>query len=296
MVLAETSLGRIGDALERFARDEGLRLVLTVLGTVVAMRLVRIVLYRVKRRLETSGLAARSGADAARLQALFDVLNYLAVAVVVGIGVMGALSVVGVNTGALLASAGVLGFAIGFGAQTMVKDLLNGLFLLAEGQYTIGETIELPGVAGATIGGVVERVTLRTTTLRNAAGDLHIVPSGEIRVVTNKSKGWSRAQVDAGVGYSTPVEEAVRVLEGYCDRLAEDPELAEILVEKPMVLGVEAFMDTQYVVRVVAKVPASRLRDTERRMRRLLRVAFEEAGIEPPPAPGTASSTPAPSA
>jgi small conductance mechanosensitive channel len=98
------------------------------------------------------------------------------------------------------------------------------------------------------------------------------------------------------VGYSTPVEEAVRVLEGYCDRLAEDPELAGILVEKPMVLGVEAFLDTQYLVRVVAKVPAGRLRDTERRMRRLLRVAFEEAGIEPPPAPGTASSTPAPGA
>jgi moderate conductance mechanosensitive channel len=296
MLLTGTSLGRIGDALERFARDEGLRLVLTVLGTVVAMRLVRIVLYRVKRRLETSALASRSGADAARIQALFDVLNYLAVAVVVGIGVMGALSVVGVNTGALLASAGVLGFAIGFGAQTMVKDLLNGLFLLAEGQYTIGETIELPGVAGVTIGGVVERVTLRTTTLRNAAGDIHVVPSGEIRVVTNKSKGWSRAQVDAGVGYSTPVEEAVGVLEGYCDRLAEDPELAEILVEKPMVLGVEAFMDTQYIVRVVAKVPASQVRDTERRMRRLLRVAFEEAGIEPPPPPGTARSTAAPSA
>ncbi len=296
MVLAETSLGRIGDALDRFARDEGLRLVLIVLGTVVAIRLVRIVLYRLKRRLESSGLAARGGADPARLQALFDVLNYLAVAVVVGLGVMGALSVVGVNTGALLASAGVLGFAFGFGAQTMVKDLLNGLFLLAEGQYTIGETIELPGVAGANITGVVERVTLRTTTLRNPSGDMHIVPSGEIRVVTNRSKGWSRAQVDAGVGYATPVEEAVRVLESYCDRLEEDSELAEILVDKPMVLGVEAFLDTQYLVRVVAKVPAGKLRDTERRMRRLLRVAFEEAGIEPPPAPGTASSTPAPSA
>ena len=146
MVLAET-LGRIGDALERFARDEGLRLVLAVLGTVVAIRLVRIVLHRVKRHLETSSLAARGGvSDPGRLQALFDVLNYLAVAIVVGLGVMAALSVLGVNTGALLASAGVLGFAIGFGAQTMVKDLLNGLFLLAEGQYTIGDHINVNSV------------------------------------------------------------------------------------------------------------------------------------------------------
>jgi Small-conductance mechanosensitive channel len=282
-------MGRIGDALERFARDEGLRLILTVLGTVVAIRLVRIVLYRLKAHLETSALAAKGGvSEPGRLQALFDILNYLAVAVVVAVGVMAGLSVVGVNTGALLASAGVLGFAVGFGAQTMVKDLLNGLFLLAEGQYTIGDNIEVNGVTG-----VVERVTLRTTTLRNPNGDVHIVPSGDVRLVTNKSKGWTRVQIDVGVGYATPVERAVEVLERYCADLPADPELAELIIDAPSVLGVEAFMDNQYTVRVVAKVPSGMARTAERRMRRLLRVAFEQAGIEPPPPSST--STPAPS-
>jgi small conductance mechanosensitive channel len=291
MLVGETSLSRIGDALDRFARDEGLRLVLTVLGTVVAIRLVRIVLDRVKRRLETSALAARGGvSDPGRLQALFDILNYLAVALVVAVGVMAGLSVLGVNTGALLASAGVLGFAVGFGAQTMVKDLLNGLFLLAEGQYTIGDTIEVNGVTG-----VVERVTLRTTTLRNPNGDVHIVPSGDVRLVTNKSKGWTRVQVDAGLGYITPVERAVEVLEGYCATLAADDELAPLLLEEPKVLGVEAFLDNQYTVRVVAKVPSAKAREAGRRMRRLLRTAFEEAGIEAPPPSSSPSSTPAPS-
>src|SRR5262245_29151951 len=130
-----TRMERIGDSLSDFARDKGLRLVLIVLGTVVVVRLVRIALYRLQRRLEKSRLAGRGVGEAGRLTALFDVLNYLAVAVVVGIGAVSVLSAVGVNTGALLASAGVLGFAVGFGAQTMVKDLLNGLFLLAEGQY-----------------------------------------------------------------------------------------------------------------------------------------------------------------
>ncbi|MGH8991120.1 MAG: mechanosensitive ion channel family protein [Acidimicrobiia bacterium] len=289
MLLAESSMGKIGDALERFARDEGLRLILTLLGTVVAIRLVRIILYRVKAHLETSALAARGGvSDPGRLQALFDILNYLAVAVVVGVGVMAALSVVGVNTGALLASAGVLGFAVGFGAQTMVKDLLNGLFLLAEGQYTIGDNIEVNGVTG-----IVERVTLRTTTLRNPNGDVHIVPSGDVRLVTNKSKGWTRVQIDVGVGYATPVERAVEVLEGYCAELPADTELADLLIDAPSVLGVEAFMETQYTVRVVAKVPSGMARTAERRMRRLLRVAFEQAGIEPPPP--SSSSAPVPS-
>jgi small-conductance mechanosensitive channel len=279
VVAFEVSAGtieRLGNSIEGFARDEGLRLVLIVLGTALAVRFVRLALWRLEVRLQAS-VGGREVSEARRLEALFDVLSYLGVALAVGVGVMSALSVLGVNTGALLASAGVLGFAVGFGAQTMVKDLLNGLFLLAEGQYMLGDTIEVNGVSG-----VVERVTLRTTTLRNPNGDVHIVPSGDIRLVTNKSKGWSQVQLDVGMSYSTPVDRALEVLEEYCAELAADPELADDLLEEPRVLGVTAFQDHQYVVRVVAKVPAARQESAERRMRRLLRGAYERAGLEVP--------------
>jgi small-conductance mechanosensitive channel len=252
--------------------------VLIILGTVIAVRLVRIFLYRFQRRIEKSRLAVRGAGEAGRLTALFDVFHYLGVAVVVGIGAMGALAVLGVNTGALLASAGVLGFAVGFGAQTMVKDLLNGLFLLAEGQYTIGDEITISGVTG-----VVERVTLRTTTLRATNGDVHIVPSGDVRLVTNKSKGWSLVSIDAGIAYSTRVERALEVLDLYCDELAGDEEIADDLMEPPKVAGVQAFQDHQYVVRVTAKlVPSADSVPAERRMRKILRQVFEREGIEAP--------------
>lgn len=279
---------RIGDSVERFVREEGLLLLLTVLGTIVVVRLARIALYRVRRQVEASNLAAR-GTDPARVQALFDVLNYLVVAVIVTVGVMSSLSVLGVNTGALLASAGVLGFAVGFGAQTMVKDLLNGLFLLAEGQYTIGDVIEVNGVSG-----VVERVTLRTTTLRSINGDIHIVPSGDVRLVTNKSKGFAQVVLDVGVTYATPVERAVEVLERYCAEVMADPELRAYLEEQPEVLGVEAFQYHQYTVRVVAKVPAANRWAAGRRMRRLLRATFEREGIEAPVVPLAGPVTPGP--
>lgn len=269
---------RIGDTLGDFARDDGLRIVLIILGTVVAVRLVRIALYRIQRRLEKSRLAVRGVGEAGRLTALFDVLNYLAVAVVVAVGAMSALSVLGVNTGALLASAGVLGFAVGFGAQTMVKDLLNGLFLLAEGQYTIGDEITVSGVTG-----VVERVTLRTTTLRATNGDIHIVPSGDVRLVTNKSKGWSLVSIDVGIAYTTPVDRALEVLEQYCDELQADEEVAGHFMERPSVAGINAFQDHQYVARVTAKLlPSSDSKPIERHMRRLLRRVFEREGIETP--------------
>lgn len=269
---------RIGDSLSDFARDDGLRIILIVLGTIIAIRMTRIVLYRIQRRVEKSRLAVRGAGEAGRLTALFDVLDYLVVAVVVGVGAMSALAVMGVNTGALLASAGVLGFAVGFGAQTMVKDLLNGLFLLAEGQYTIGDEITIGGVTGT-----VERVTLRTTTLRATNGDVHIVPSGDVRLVTNKSKGWSLVQIDTGIGYSTPVERAVEVLELYCEELARDPEITDGLMEPPTVAGVTAFQDHQYIARVSAKLlPSADSKPIERRMRRVLRQVFEREGIEPP--------------
>lgn len=269
---------RIGDSLSDFARDDGLRLVLIVLGTVIAVRLVRIFLYRLQRRVERTRLVVRGAGEAGRLTALFDVLHYLAVAIVVGIGAVSFLAVMGVNTGALLASAGVLGFAVGFGAQTMVKDLLNGLFLLAEGQYTIGDEITIGGVTG-----VVERVTLRTTTLRATNGDVHIVPSGDVRLVTNKSKGWSLVAIDTGISYNTPVERTVEVLEMYCGEVAGDPEIGETLMEPPKVAGITAFQDHQYVARVTAKVlPSADSTPVERRMRRILRQVFEREGIEPP--------------
>jgi small-conductance mechanosensitive channel len=275
-------LERVSNALERFARDQGLRLLLVALGTVVAMRLVRIALWRMRRRLERLSLAGRRPTDPERLQVLFDVLNYLGVALVVTLGVMSALSAVGVDTSALLASAGVLGFAIGFGAQTMVKDLLNGLFLLAEGQYTIGDTIEVNGVSG-----VVERVTLRTTTLRAPNGDVHIVSSGDVRLVTNKSKGWSKVVLDIGVTYTTPVKRAAEVLQQVVAGLPDDPLVGEDLLEPPEVLGVEAFFEHHYDVRLVAKVPAARRIEIGRRIRGLVLEAFEEAGLEPPTAPVT---------
>ena len=288
-------MGRISDNLSNFARDAGLRMVLIVLGTIIAVRLVRIVLYRLQVRLEKSRLVVAGSGEGGRLTALFDVLNYLAVAVVVGIGLMSLLTVLGVNTGALLASAGVLGFAVGFGAQTMVKDLLNGLFLLAEGQYTIGDEITVSGVTG-----VVERVTLRTTTLRATNGDIHIVPSGDVRLVTNKSKGWSLITIDTGVGYSTPVDRVLEVLEGYTAEVNADPDIGPSLMEAPKVAGVTAFQDHQYVVRVTAKViPGVASLPIERRMRRILRRVFEREGIETPVLPLLAlqqqpSSTPSP--
>jgi small conductance mechanosensitive channel len=274
---------RLGHDLSHFGRDRGLRLVLIVLGMVLAIRVVRIVLSLVENRIERNRLAYHAPR---RLRALFDILNYLSAGLVAGIGAMTMLSVLGVNTGALLASAGVAGFAVGFGAQTLVKDLLSGLFLLAEGQYTIGDTVVLSGVTG-----VVERVTLRTTTLRGDNGDVHIVPSGEIRLVTNRSRGFARALVDVAVPPSVPMSRAIAVLEQCVAEVADDPDLGRDLLERPELLGIEAVRSDHAVVRMMVKVPPARRRSVERAIFKRVFDAFEAAGLAPPIPPPVATPT-----
>ncbi|MGH9008215.1 MAG: hypothetical protein ACRDYF_00025, partial [Acidimicrobiia bacterium] len=114
-------------------------------------------------------------------------------------------------------------------------------------------------------------------------GDVHIVPSGDVRLVTNKSKGWTLVSIDAGIAYSTPVERALEVLERYCLEVARDDEIADALMEPPTVAGVNAFQDHQYIARVNVKlVPSADSKPIERQMRRILRRVFEEEGIEAP--------------
>ncbi|MGH9023539.1 MAG: mechanosensitive ion channel family protein [Acidimicrobiia bacterium] len=290
------ALGPIPVKVERFLRDQGLRLVLVALGTAITVRLVRIGLARARGRFERLRMGER--ADPRRVQAFFDILSYLGVGITAGIGLLGGLSVLGVNTGALLASAGVVGFAVGFGAQTIVKDLLNGLFLLAEDQYTIGDVIAVGGVSG-----VVERVTLRTTTLRADNGDLHIVPSGDVRVLTNKSRGWAGVRLDLSFPPGTPIGQVANAGRRLCDELVDDAELSGHLLGSPEVqsLGKE-LPSGRALISIVCRVPAATRVESERRLRTRLPVPlgrpstgespFRGIEIEAAAAGGTATGSP----
>lgn len=258
-------------------RGDGAELAALAAATVVGVLVIRLVVGVTRRRAQKVSVRAGMPGAAGRLHAMFDVLGYLGVVIVVAVGGAAMLSKVGVNAGALIASAGVVGFGVGFGAQTLVKDLLNGFFLLAEGQYTIGDVVEINGMTGT-----VERVTLRTTALRAVNGDLHILASGDIRAVTNRSKGWARVVIDVGISYATPIARAVELLEGLCTGLTSDPEVAGDIIETPEVLGVESFDERQVTVRVVAKVLPLRQWHVGRVMRLRIRSLFEAEGLEAP--------------
>lgn len=178
-----------------------------------------------------------------------------------------------VNLAPLLAGAGIVGVALGFGAQSLVRDVLAGLFILLEDQYGVGDIVDL-GEAG----GVVVAIALRTTTLRDLQGVLWHVPNGEIRRVGNRSHTPATVVVDIPIGFA-PVTDAVAALRRGADRLAEDPELAEFLVEPPELMGVENVTVEGAVYRTMVKVTADSQWQVARELRRRQTEALEEAGL-----------------
>jgi small conductance mechanosensitive channel len=187
------------------------------------------------------------------------------------------LSQLGVNIAPIIASAGILGIALGFGAQSLVKDFLSGVFMIFEDQYGVGDVID---VGEAT--GTVEAVTLRVTRLRDLDGTVWYVPNGEIVRVGNKSQNWSRAVVDVGVGYDEDLGRARRVLADVAHDLWEDDEFHDVIIEAPEVTGVEALNPDGITLRVLVKTAPMEQWGVARELRQRIKARFDHEGIEIP--------------
>ncbi|KLU59152.1 putative MscS family protein YkuT [Peptococcaceae bacterium CEB3] len=179
------------------------------------------------------------------------------------------------NTGTLLASAGVLGVALGFGSQSLVKDIIAGFFILFEDQFAVGEYITT-----GTFSGVVEEIGLRTTRLRDWGGELHILPNGSISGVTNFNRGKMRAMVDIHVPYDQDLDHALEVMHSVCTEVGR--EYAANIVEAPTVQGVIQFGEHNAVLRVVAYTKANAQWELERELRRRIHRAFLREGVRVP--------------
>jgi small conductance mechanosensitive channel len=184
-----------------------------------------------------------------------------------------------------IASAGIVGVALGFGAQSIVKDTLTGFFILLENQFGVGDIVEIRTPANPILGRV-EWLTLRATALRAYDGTLHIVPNGNIVLVSNKSRGWARAIVDTHIAYGQDPEQVRGVLDElfdeFRDELRRDAEMKAWVMDGPSVLGVETTNDRDVVIRVVAETKPSKKVDVERILRARITQRLSERGIRAP--------------
>ena len=205
-------------------------------------------------------------------------LSSMTTIVVVFIAVILALGAFGIQMATLLTSAGLLGVALGFGAQNLLRDLIAGGFMIFQDQLGVGDVVDL-GVAPT---GTVEEVTLRSTRIRDVEGVVWYVPNGGISRVGNKSQQWSRAVVDVPVTFQTDAGAATEVIRVVTDEVWHDPEFASTILAEPSVLGVESLAPGRVVIRVVARTRPQEQWRVERELRVRIKAALDEAGIALP--------------
>ncbi len=210
-----------------------------------------------------------------RINALTSVLRSISTAVIFTIAGFLIIGEFGVNLAPLLAGAGIVGIALGFGAQSLVKDFLSGMFILVEDQFGVGDIVDLDQQTT----GTVEAVSLRTTRLRAVDGTVWHVPNGDIRRVGNKSQHWSRALLDVEVAYDTDIEQAKGVIKRVADALWHE---RDDILEEPEVWGVERLGPNAIVIRLVVKTRPADQYDVSRELRQRLKEAFDAEGIEIP--------------
>lgn len=265
----EASLATAGDWLA----THGVRIALIIVGAWVLLRLIDGAVTRSSRTF--AGRAARLDREQReRIVTMTGVLHSLTAVIVFAVAILMILSELAIDIAPLIAGAGLIGLALGFGAQTLIKDLIGGLFIVLEDQFNVGDGVKVGGVSGT-----VERITLRATYLRDADGTRHLVPNGDIRVVSNATAGWSRAIVDVRIGYGQDSGKILRVLAAVVEEINADANMRAHLLE-PLVLGGPESLDADTMrMRITGKTKTGEQDAVNREVRRRIVEQFGKEQI-----------------
>jgi len=244
-----------------------LHVVVILVAGLVALRLVDSALKR------WAISHARSSRGESRTETLRHIVGSFGKIVIWGIAVLMIMGEFDLKTGPILTTAGILGLAVGFGAQSLVKDVISGFFILLEDQYAVGDSVRIGDMEG-----VVEHMTLRVTILRNFEGHVHLIPNGSVSSLTVTNRDWARAIVDITIPHDVEIGNLFRVLETTGTRLLDEQKGS--VLDKPQILGIERLSELGAIVRLVVRTPPSQKAVVSREWRRFILEALDREGIE----------------
>lgn len=257
--------------------SSGIKIFAVILATYVIRRFSKVFIEKGVRKAIKSDHFLTKEAEKKREDTLIRVLNGIFTAGIWITAVMIILTELGINIAPLLAGAGIVGVALGFGAQYVVRDFLAGLFLILENQYRVGDVVCLDGTCG-----LVEDINLRKTILRDLDGIVHHVSNGEIRKASNLSMGFARVNLNVGVAYAEDLDKLIKVINKVGQELAEDPEWKDDIIKPPQFLRVDDFADSAIIVKILGETKPLRQWDVTGELRKRIKMAFDKAGIEIP--------------
>src|SRR5207249_4021951 len=261
------------DTLE-FLRHDVPKIVLVVIGAYVLIRVLRAV---ARKSAELQIRKLPPGVRVQQVRTVASVLTSIGVFVISFIAMLMVLGQLGLNLGPMLASAGIAGLAIGFGAQTLVHDFINGFFILLENQYDIGDNVRIAGVKGT-----VEAMSLRHTLLRDEDGTVHFVPNSEIKIVSNTTRDWSQLTLRVTVAYSEPSDRIVKLLQEVGDEVRHDPAYAEDIVSDIQVPGIDRVGNGEAEYLMLVKTRPNKQYAVSRELRRRIKECFHMQNVQTP--------------
>jgi small conductance mechanosensitive channel len=263
------------ESIKLWMLSHGLPIIFIIIGAWILQKTLKASVSRFEKKFTQQGVAPSESEK--RAKTLSGIIN---TTINISIYVAACLMIIAefdVSIGPLIAGAGIAGVAIGFGAQSLVKDMITGFFIIFENQVRVGDVVNIAGV-----GGIVEAINLRTTRLRDIEGRVHIIPNGTIEVVTNFTREWSRALVEIGVAYKENVDHVISVLKEVGEELRQDPDFKNLILEPMTVQGLDSFGDSSVNIRIFFKTVPIMQWDVAREYRKRVKKAFDEKGIEIP--------------
>jgi len=267
------------ETIQAWLLGHGVIILVIILVSYLLYRLLKLLIPEiVERTVKVRGKGRRAREELAkRSQTLSTILASIAGVIIAIVAIFMILSEVGIDITPLLAGAGVAGIAIGFGAQSLIKDYLSGLFIILEDQYRKGDVVRIADIAG-----LVEEVNLRRTVLRDLDGIVHSVPNGEVRTASNYTKDWSRVNLNVSVAYGTDLDHAISVINRVGEELAADENWSGRIKSIPQVLRVDNLGDSGIDIKILGDVKPLEQWNVTGELRKRIKKAFDEEGIEIP--------------
>lgn len=265
--------------LDKFISVHAPNIVIILLLAMLARKFSKMIIKRIVMRALRSHKYKTARDERLREQTLISTINAAVNVILWVVTGLLILSEIGIDIAPLLAGAGIAGVALGFGAQSMVKDFLAGMFILLENQYRVGDVIK---INTGEVSGRVEKVTLRTTVLRDMDGMQHHIPNGVISIATNMTMDFSNINLDIGVSYDTDIVTLEKVINKVGEQLAEDEEWGKQILEQPKFLRIQDFSASAITIKIVGKTEPMKQWSVAGEYRKRLKIAFDKAGIEIP--------------
>ncbi|MEA3399420.1 MAG: mechanosensitive ion channel family protein [Patescibacteria group bacterium] len=257
--------------------EHGIKILAIFILTFFVSKFSKFFIEKTIRKLITPDLYVSKEAEEKREDTLIQISASAFGIIIWIISILMILQEFGLEIGPVLAAAGIAGLAFGFGGQYLIRDLIAGLFIIIENQYRIGDIICIGDVCGS-----VENLSLRMTTLRALDGTVHHVPHGEITKVSNKSKNFSRVNLNIGVSYNASIDHVIQTVNKVGEELSSDPDWQDYIIKSPQFLRIDDFADSSVVIKILGETKPSKQWEVTGELRKRIKLAFDKEGIEIP--------------